>query len=193
MALWLRQLIPSIWTNTLWSRWVREPLFPLAFFVEHMLQPITTDGVCASPELSGGVFSKAFQPSVRVSCSQGCFDAMRRCDMTFGIWAHASQCQGQGQPRGDWLWPIVQEWACQSNTSGWVVILAAGLLKHRGEGEMKGHISHQKRRLLIFLWESLGVEVETTGRAMKLAVITGSRNYKDDQIQNFPNFNHSSP
>lgn len=192
MALCLRQLIPSIWTSTLWSRWARELLFPLAFFAKHMLQPITTDRALCISRAVWGVFLKAFQPYVRVSCSQGCFDAMR-CDMTFGIWAHASQCQGQGQPQDDWLWPIVQGWACQSNTSGWVVILAAGTLKYRGERESEGRRSLQKRRLLVFLWESLGVEVETTAGTMKLAVITGSWNHKDGQIQNFPSFSYSSP
>ena len=49
-------------------------------------------------------------------------------------------------------------------------------LKFRREGGMKGLRNLQKRRpipsILIFLWESLGVEVKGTAGAMKLAVIS---------------------
>lgn len=131
----------------------RNPSSLWRFSLSICYNPSPPTGLCASPRLSGRVLWKALQPSVRVSCSQGGFDAVKRYNMTFGIWAHVSECQGQGQPQGDWLWPVVWGWACQSNTSGWVVMLAAG----REERKVL-----QKRKavclLLIFLWESPKVE-----------------------------------
>lgn len=53
MALCERQLASSL----VWARWVQEPLFPLAFFAEHMLRPITTDrALCVSQAVPGSLF-----------------------------------------------------------------------------------------------------------------------------------------
>lgn len=96
-----RQLTASTVASFLWGWWVHGLFFPLAFLPNICSNPSPRAGLCISRAV-GGVLLKAFQPSVRVFYSQECFDAMRRCDMTFGVRADVSQCLGQVQFWDDW-------------------------------------------------------------------------------------------
>lgn len=88
----------------------------------------------------GEVLFKAFQPSVSVFCSQECFDAMRRYDMTFGIRAYVSQCQEQVQSWDDWPWDHYigkDEHVNQVHLTGWLS-RHLGCSHWEGRGWMKG-------------------------------------------------------
>lgn len=114
---------------------------------------------------------KAFQPSVSVFCSEECFDAMRRCDMTFGIRTYVSQCQGQVESWDDWIWNHYigrDEHVNQSSISAWVVAQASRLFIFRGNG--MNERDELKSR------ESPVAEVESPAWALALASSLRSRN-----------------